>query len=93
MNGIPQWLMDGFDLELVSVKGFHVIVTCKPGRSVGVEGHDMMAAESCIRLFIGKPYEIYLEQRKDENKPRGPELRERVAAWMKARDTFKTQGS
>ena len=73
----------------VSLQGDQVIVKAVDSNlSVGEEGHALMVAEGFLRVAYNRPYEVYLEARKDENKLRLQTL-EKIADHKRRQEELK----
>ena len=58
----------------------------------GQLGNALRRLESHLREQTGEPLEVYCEQRRDQNKPRNPEQRQKIQAWVEARKAIKIEG-
>ena len=73
--------------KLVRVEGVTVILHPLDGEP-GLRGQLLRSLEGTLR-HDAEPLELYCETQKDQNKPRDPAQRQKIQAWVEARQAIK----
>ena len=77
-------------IRVMAVRGIEVLVQ-PPPRAVGYGGSQLRCLEVWLRQHVGEPLEVYCETQRDQNKPRHPDQRRKIQAWVEARQAIKIQ--
>ena len=77
--------------EITRVHGVEVIVKPRAPLEAGMLGMALRDYEGTVRRVLDEPVEIYCDSQRDQNKPRHPDQRRKIQAWVEARQAIKIQ--